>query len=571
MGVATFLGLAAVEGGCRVLERWLPPGPVEARSAVGFQQLPDTPLLRPIEGFPGWLRPAPGLIDDSSLVIPPKEDGELRIVTLGGSAVGGWAVARRATFSAVMGQAMGADGGDVRVINLGRIGYASAQMAWLFEEMAAELEPDLVLVVMGNNERHDLAVEVAREGRAEPVLRRRELFRLSALARRLRPERPIHGDPDGRAGVGSDDPPTHPPDLAEIDAYAHARWRRSLRRIAAMAEVVGAPVLVGTVAANHRYRPAKHEWNFLEGDAWALDEVRSAYFRWRYGDEQALDSLTVDPLRGPSRDADYPCADADRAWYAGEPTQAAQAYAACFADAGLYRADDAMNAVIRDEAQALGLRVADVETALHQRAEHGVPDYDVFYDYCHYTPRGNVFVGHLLAAEASALLGRRPPALDPAAAEARHVRLWTQLPYDHVRFASWLGVSADVPALAALRYGEGTIEHDLGPDGSALALAFAGNRLHDRGSVAELDWLEAAASSWCRALGSPLKPIPGEPPGDLVMDPLLAIELQSNLESLLRGPAGNHLRDLAGPDAVEACVAGRDPWHRDALPKVEDI
>ena len=572
--LATLLGLVLAELGARVLELVRDPGPVEARSAVGFQQLPAEPLLRPVEGFPGWLQPAPGLIDDSSLVVPPKAEGELRIVTLGGSAVGGWSVARNHTFSAIMGRALD-DVTDrpVRVLNLGRIGYASSQMAWLFERMAPQLQPDVVVAVMGNNERHDLAVEVTREGQAGPVLRRRELFRRSALARLMRPSRPIHGDPDGRAGVGDDTPPTRPVDLTEIDAYAHARWRRSLTRIASAAAALGATTVVGTVGANHRYRPSKHEWSFLGAEQLQLEETRASYARVRFG----LDDHVPAPVRsGPNPDDDYPCVDGDRLWYAGRVPEAREAYDACWPEASLYRADDALNAVIRSEAAAQGLPLVDIEAALHARSPHDLPDYDVFYDYCHYTPRGNVFVGHVLARGVADALGLSPP-LAPEDAEATWTKTWADRvrfgsvrPVDPVRFPWWIGTSGDPWAIASLRYGEGTIEHDLGPPGTGRHLAYMGNRLRDRGSVAELRWWEAAASAWCRALGVEWGSVAADPNAGRTDEEVLG-GVTANLEDLLAGPAGNHLRSIAGADAIEGCLRGVDPWHRDALPSVDDI
>ncbi len=572
--LATLLGLFLAELGARVLELVRDPGPVEARSAVGFQQLPAEPLLRPVEGFPGWLQLAPGLIDDSSLVVPPKEEGELRIVTLGGSAVGGWAVARNHTFSAIMGRALD-DVTDrpVRVLNLGRIGYASPQMAWLFERMAPQLQPDVVVAVMGNNERHDLAVEVTREGRAGPVLRRRELFRRSALARLMRPPRPIHGDPDGRAGVGDDTPPTRPVDLAEIDAYAHARWRRSLARIASAATDLGAITVVGTVGANHRYRPAKHEWSFLDAEELRLDETRASYARFRFGLDDAVPALA---RSGPHADDDYPCVEADRLWYAGRVSEAREAYAACWLEASPYRTDDALNAIIRTEAAVQGLPLVDIEAALHARSPHDLPEYDVFYDYCHYTPRGNVFVGHVLARGVADVLGLSPT-LEPESAEAAWTKTWADRvlsgslrAVDPVRFPRWIGISGDPWAIASLRYGEGTIDHDLGPAGTGRYLAYMGNRLRDRGSVAELRWWEAAASSWCRALGVEWGLVAADPNAGRADDEVLGA-VTANLKDLLAGPAGNHLRGISGVDAVQGCLRGVDPWYRDTLPSVDDI
>lgn len=624
--LAVVLGLVGLESASRLLEMVLPPGPVQALSALAFQQLPEEPLLRSVSGFPEHLQPAAGLIDDASLSIPPREQGELRVLVLGGSAVGGWSVARSATFSAVMGRALDpVHEGPVRVINFGRIGYASPQLAYLLEQTVHSIAPDVVLVVMGNNERQDLAVEAEQLGSADKAIARRELFRLSALARRLRPARPIHGDPVGRAGVGDAPPPHSPPQPDRIGRYARERYVRSLTRMHAAAQDLGARLIVGTVATNHRYRPTRHEWSFLPGDAWARPEIREAYFAWRFGvpgrglaaldgssdsvtalirgllHHEAGDSAAADAaleaflsgspslpraanaakgwlwgtrmLHGPEAaqsalapmlDAltetepspEQACDRADLLWYAGDVFAAVSAYDACRGTAGAYRADDALNATIGAQAQRLGVPLVDLDALVRAHSQTGAPDYDLFFDYCHYTSAGNVFVGHALAGALAEALGLAPP-IAPELAEAAFRASWAMRKADSVAFDGWVGVSADVPALAALRYGEGRIEHDVGPAGSAGSLAFAGNRLRDRASLSELPWFEAAAASWCAALGT----------GDSALrDPLI-----ENLDGLLMGPAGTHLRTISGADAVEGCIAGRNPWKRDALPSHEDI
>lgn len=623
--LATGLGLLALEAGARLLERIRPPEPVEARSPLAFQQLPATPLLLPVEGFPGWRVPAPGLIDDPSLVVPPKEVGEKRIVVLGGSAVGGWSVARGATFPAVLGDALEAVGGTVRVLNLGRIGYATPQLAWAWEQLAPELEADLVIVVAGNNELHDLSVAAEVAGGARGPLLRREIVRRSALARLLRPPRPVHGEPDGRPGVGEHAPPDDPPDAEELERYAHARLRRSLRRIARATEGVGAELVLATVATNHRYRPTAHPWSWLPDDAWADDDVRLAWFALQYGmpgrgvaalagrqDDTgrlltarlmamnhdpdgaaalaqpliaAEERLPADPDRarfwlqavrlasgiGPAREAvreglervaPHPgprgaCDRADLLWIAEMP-EAAEAYAACRAEAGRYRADDALNAVIAHAAEELDVPLVDLAGAAVARSPRGVPDYDLFYDYCHYTPRGNVWAGHLLAARVARMWGLPAP---PSASRAEQdfVGRFAIRTRDEERFEDWVGVSADLPAVAALRYGDGVILHDEGAPGSAEQALFAGSRLADRGSVAQLAWLEAAADSWCRALATgPLQPG-------------LHAPATANLLGLLRGPAGPHLRSAAGDDAVARCRRGERPWSRPGLPSTDGI
>lgn len=547
--LATVLGLLAVEGVARLVELARPPGPVEARSPLGFQQLPDGDLLVPVEGFSDSWRFAPGLIDDSALLVPPKLPDELRIVVVGGSAVGGWSVARRATFAAELERALDAVAGrPVSVFNLGRIGFASPQIAWMLERTLPLLDADVVLAVMGNNERQDLFVA---ETLARPRLARlgRALHRRLALARLLSTDRVIDAAADPtplpeRADLG---------DVGVLEAEADARLGRSIARIAAATERAGAALLVASVPVNHRYRDTAHEWEPLV----EIDEARRRQHLAVHLGSPSEDVLAeLAELAGVvALRRGHPCAEADRAWFAGRWDDARDLYDGCRGEAKYLRADDRINAALRAGAEAVGARFVDLAASVGALARHGVPGYDVFYDYCHYTPRGNALVGHSLAAAVADVVGL--PAPMGAAVAARRFELrWRGREADFLSFAEWVGVSADVTALAALRYRDGQILHVLGEPGSATSAAYAGNRLMDRGSVAEMPWLEAAAARWCEALGL-------DPTLDAVAD---------NLTWLLGGQAGHHLRTAAGVDEpVAACRAGRPLWDRAGLPTVDQI
>lgn len=544
--VALLLFVAGLEGLARAVEALGPPPAGEAASPIGFQQLPDGDLLLPIEGFEPMLRFAPGLIDDGSLIVAPKQPEELRIVVLGGSAVGGWAVARRASFSAVLGRALqAATERPVTVLNLGRIGFASPQIAWMAERVLPQLDADVVLTVMGNNERHDLLVsDASPDASTDRTIRR--LRRASALARfALVPQ---------LTGTAAEPGPLPDPedvaDLERLEAEADARLVRSLGRIAAAAGE--GRLVVASVPTNHRYRSTPHEWDpWLEVD----EERRRQHLSMLLGagDEQAASDL-ASAVQGEPR-SDHPCVDADRLWYGGDLRGAQALYDACRRDASYLRADPRLNAALRAGADAVGAGFFDLAASVVEHSRGGVPGYDVFYDYCHYTPRGNVLVGHLLAGELASRLGLGTPA-SAAESVAAFEATWRDRATDALAFSDWLGVSADITALSALRYDGGAILHPLGEPGAATTLAWAGNRLADRGSVADLRWLEAAAASWCAALG--LEPS---------LDPVAG-----NLRWLLDGLAGQHLADTVGvPDPIAACRAGDVLWGRPDLPRVDDI
>jgi len=93
-------------------------------------------------------------------VLNEKPADEVRIVFLGGSALGGWGLPTSASAVGIVERLLreASPGKKIRVLNLSRTGFGSAQLAWVFEQVAQQLQPDLVVTVMGNNERLDVAV-----------------------------------------------------------------------------------------------------------------------------------------------------------------------------------------------------------------------------------------------------------------------------------------------------------------------------------------------------------------------------------------------------------------------------
>lgn len=259
--MATLLGLAALEGVARSAEA---PGAavrVDVASPLPFQQLPDADVL--MEVSEGWTFHPLSINHHSQYVPRAKPADELRVLIIGGSTAAGDGLPRLAGPVAVAERALRdvAPGRRVRLINLGRSGYGSPQVASLVEATLERLDPDLIVTMMGNNERHDIANVVAREGEVGRVLRARELRRRFALARLLRPPLPSPVDPTAAAP----DPARlwEIPDRSRVELYSESRFARGITRIAQAAEAHGVPVLVATMPVNWRYEDYGHEWFFF--------------------------------------------------------------------------------------------------------------------------------------------------------------------------------------------------------------------------------------------------------------------------------------------------------------------
>ncbi len=103
---------------------------------------------------------------------PHKEPMSWRIALMGDSNVFGWGVNDEDTLAAQLEQALHAAGEtDAQVINAGQPGHSTTQMRWLFEEVLASYQPDLVLVVPSLHDHNQAHVSDAEalEGAKGPV------------------------------------------------------------------------------------------------------------------------------------------------------------------------------------------------------------------------------------------------------------------------------------------------------------------------------------------------------------------------------------------------------------------
>jgi len=566
------LALAAVEGSARGIEAWTGgPGPIEARSPCYFQQIPVSPPLRSLdEVFPGAVALDPSWVDnDHQVVHTPKPDDELRIVMIGGSALGGWGLPSQAQLSGVVERLLdpALPGRKVRVLNLGMTGWGSAQLAYGFEEVAKRIDADLVVTVMGNNERLDLANAIVLSGfQHETLFARRAVLRTSALLRWIEPAPPHHLDM----------PPLPMPEVwdlpmeDEIGAYVARRLGRTVKRLR---KAAGAPMVVCSVPVNHRYHRRTREWWFV-GEAEMLSEpYRTAHWAWSYdapdagikamterlaeqpedaaatvirgwlrqrgGDlegsaddfaaaldllgslaeseqrlltawavhgaegpaaAQALIAPWVEEERGASAEFQRPCGVADLLWYAGDEEAAAPAYEACLLHQYYYRADPVINEGLRAAAARAGAEFYDLDGAIRARSPHGVPGFESFYDYCHYTPRGAVLAGHLIAAAIAPRIGIDPASLpSPEDGVAAYGRLRAGRTEDLPALEEWVGASWDVTLLTQLRL-DLPSERRGGDDQSALGMIFAANSNAATSSLVNLDATRLAIGGYLAAL-----------------------------------------------------------------------
>jgi len=605
--LAPVVALVLIEAGARVVEAVSgPAGPIEARSPCAFQQVPLEPRLDPLLGLsdtghkidPSWAD------NDHQVVHLPKPPRELRVVMLGGSALGGWGLPRQAQLTGIVERLLddALPDRDVRVLNLGKTGWASPQLTYVFEQVADRLDPDLVVTVMGNNERMDLANAIALNGfEVDALLARREVLRRSALMRLIEPRPDVTLEAPTPPMPQRWDLPMHD----RIDAYAMPRLGRMVKRIR---KAGGAPMVVCSLPVNHRYHRGTREWWFVGEDAMHAEAYRTAHWAWSHGAPEAgaaamTERLAEHPeeigarvLRGwfrkrggddagawedfgdalgdlgvpeqlPERmlaawatqgqlgvgaagvtvlpwieearsrpvEHQLPCDVPDLLWYAGDPVAAAEEYEACLLQRFYYRADAVTNEGLRAAAAGAGADFYDLDADVRAASPDGVPSFETFYDYCHYTPRGNVLAGHLVAAAIAPKLGIDAAAIPPVAeVMARYDAARAGRLVDLPELDGWAGAAWDVTLLTQLR---ADLQRDrrIGDEDSAMGRLFAANRDASSSALSNPDATRLALHGYL---------------GALAVEPDFAVA-RANLEAVLRTEAGrSFLEGERGNDPV---------------------
>lgn len=252
------LVMLSIEGAARIYEVYHPPLPADVRSRLRFQQLPREPLMEPeLRGEPNRLVihfPERG----GQVFTKRKPPDEVRVVIIGGSAAAGLGVEDEACFHEIIERLLNQASPEkhFQVLNLGRVGLASAQVAYLLEKVAGAVQPDVIVAVMGNNEYLDVFSAFEHDQkvlRALPLSR--ALQRTSALARLLRPGLIVA---DSDESIPMEQKKVY---LQHVQNYVTERLQRSLTKIGRVAQKQKASLLVCTMPANQKYLSLR-EWFF---------------------------------------------------------------------------------------------------------------------------------------------------------------------------------------------------------------------------------------------------------------------------------------------------------------------
>jgi tetratricopeptide (TPR) repeat protein len=502
--------LGAVEGGLRLAGIG---GPDATRtSRLRYQQIwfPTLEPARRADGTPVLRTVDPRLGYQS--ILREKPPGALRVVSFGGSATAGLGFSPNGTFSRELERILRAaqPGRPVEVLNLGIVAIASQQVKLLVAEAVRELAPDLLLVYCGNNEFLEVHAEKYAEATATPLSRAvarvtdlhlyRTLHRLVRPAGRRDTSMPERGLASEDLRVSQDEIIRHVSMTdAEIGQVVD-RYEQNLEAMVDAAEAARVPILLATVASNWEWRGRSDlppDWldaRLAEPGPATPERLRRAKAR--------LTELLGESPRDERHALLYERATAEAAL--GELDAARADYrAAMNADPHLRRALDAGNERVRRVAERRGTGFFDAVEWLARRAPDGIVGFDEFYDYVHFTPRGNVLAAAGFFAEMRRMEVVSPaPGFDAEAFAAARLAEVGSLRSDAFAVEEWLGFGFDPAGIHdrdLWKYDRllEALDRRLAEDPRDLAaLVYRGNAHYfrrDGGPEAARDWRAALA------------------------------------------------------------------------------
>ncbi len=372
----------------------------------------ETDFLIPaqVEGEPVWVEnpfftytmfdPALARIPASIVARKNKPDDLFRVVVLGESAAMGDPIPDFGVTRVLEYALRHADpGAKVEVINAAITAINSFAIKDVARELS-KLEPDAVILYIGNNEvigpygpGTTFSAYLASDFMID-CMRWMNRFRLSQLIRQsaaIVKDRRVNKDFGGVAmfidhPVSADDP--------RLDAVRR-RFTRNMRAIIKSARASGAHVLVSTVAVNHEDCPPSislHRTGISEG------ELRQWEKHVDHGTRMAGLKKWSDALISFQAAASIDDRHAALNFWIGTclretgEAQRARGYfsRAMNVDAFRYRADDALNELVRElgVSSSAGVTLVDAATAFRQLP--GMTDEDLFIDHVHFSFEGTV-------------------------------------------------------------------------------------------------------------------------------------------------------------------------------------
>ena len=290
-----------------------------------------------------------------------KRAGTIRVFMLGGSSV------MRLGAAKYLRDRLEADlKKPVEIINMGFSSGGSDRVLRAVEE-AVRLDPDVLLVYSGHNEFYSLlSWDTTFDCRIVQWLQRQRLNR-------------YRGNKFNN--------PRFDTDREKQPRYA--AYKKNLQSIASIAQRCHVPLVIGTVSSNYLIASGDDDSERIE----------------------KLKNMHIDQLReqyhNNENDSTLAFAYGYRMWEQREYEEARKLLNRTISlSSHPGRADETINATIKNVASEANVVVADVESVVQSRAEGGIPGPNLFDDHCHLNEKGNRILMDTFAESIVELLNR---------------------------------------------------------------------------------------------------------------------------------------------------------------------
>lgn len=367
------------------------------------------PLFKPISGYPAYMAQnrdvgwryftrqerVPTSLGDAFKA--EKDSSIFRVFVQGGSSAAGYPFYHGGSFSRMLGQRLQQTFPErpIEVVNTAMAAVNSYTLLDFADEIIAQ-EPDAVLIYAGHNEFYG-ALGV---GSAETLGQNRAMVNLYLGLRNLRIVQGLRAVLAGAGSLFGGRAQGERPGATLMDrmvgeqkiAYGSAlygrglaQFRGNLRDLMARYRERGIPVFIGTLASNERTH-APFISDLVPGtDAEARKMLyRQAQNAAQQGNLQEALSILDEVIRMDSLAADAFYAKARLLDTGGRYDEARAAYlAAKDRDQLRFRAPEAINQIIREEAERAGVGVVETQAALAQAARNGIIGSDLMMEHLH--------------------------------------------------------------------------------------------------------------------------------------------------------------------------------------------
>ncbi|MFV1994471.1 MAG: hypothetical protein ACC661_03455 [Verrucomicrobiales bacterium] len=379
---------------------------------------------------------------EASRPLPPKEEGEFRVLLYGGSTVAGWPVPEMG-FAAQMQDYLEqiVSGRRIRLVNYAVSAQPSTYVLRKLNETLAAGDADAVVVLTAHNEfmlEEDLSVEdldriyaiqeslsrLALVRRIRRLLYRVHISRRSETVMNRLPERVDRNSPQFRDTV--------------------ALYENNLGLIVRLARGAGVPLFLCTGPANLVDWPPSMEgyppYAGIESHRAAVENLGAllSAAQWQSALAQAEAALVEFPEEASLHYG------AGRALMNLGRMEGAHRHFLLASDLDVfpYRALTRFNELIRNMAGRPGVRVVDLARVLGERSRYGLPGWEMIFDSVHPSPKGNFLVATALidALARDGLVEFTPPAealvsLEDYAATGDRVARWVAYLLRNARIA----------------------------------------------------------------------------------------------------------------------------------------